>query len=372
LTATVAVGCLAGPAAASAATPVPDSPAKADKQLDRAMSNLVARPDGPLGAISVVQRGTDLSVHTAGLADAATGERPRKRMHMRIASTAKAFSGYVALDLVRDGDLALTDTIGQRLPDLPSAWQSVTLEQLMHHTGGIPDFTGSPGFGPAVGANPLNPPPPEELLSFVANKGLDPSAGTYAYSNSDNIVIGLMAAASRGSLYERELIARVIEPLDLGRTYLYSAPSVAEPAIHGYDIGDDNSRAPEDVTNLVDFGGWAWASGGIVSTPANLNKFIRSYISTTARLDDALFIQGGHSEPRGPGRNAAGLSVFRYETDCGTVYGHTGSILGYTQFMAATADGRRSVTFSINTQYSDGLLPKLRKVEERAVCAALA
>ena len=40
--------------------------------------------------------------------------------------------------------------------------------------------------------------------------------------------------------------------------------------------------------------------------------------------------------------------------------------------MASTADGRRSVTMSINAQYGDSLLPKLRKVEERAVCAALA
>jgi D-alanyl-D-alanine carboxypeptidase len=239
------------------------------------------------------------------------------------------------------------------------------------HTGGIPDFTGAPGFGPAVGADPLNPPPPIELLSFVADDPLDPTAGSYSYSNSDNIIVGLMAGAARSSIYERELISRVITPLGLNRTYLYSAPSVAQPDLRGYDVGDGSGQ-PEDVTNAVDFGGWAWASGGIVSTPANLNRFIRSYIGDVARLDPGDFIAGGHSEPRGPGRNAAGLAVFRYETDCGTVYGHTGSILGYTQFMAATESGRRSVTFSINAQYSDNLLPALRKAEERAVCAALA
>lgn len=350
---------------------MPESPREVDRRLDRAMERLVSRENGPPGAISVVQRGGQLTVHRAGEAQVGTGAAPRKRMHMRIASTAKAFSGYVALSLVSEGKLALDDTIGEIRPDLPAAWHGATLRALLQHTAGIPDFTGSPDFAAAVAANPLDPPPPEQLLSFVADRPLEPSAGTYKYSNSDNVIVGLMVESVLGSAYTKEIQQYVTVPLDLGRTYLYSAPSVAEPTIRGYDVGD-GTGPPEDVTNLVDFGGWAWASGGVVSTPANLNRFIRAYVSGVARLDPGDFIQGAHSEPRGPGRNAAGLAVFRYETDCGTVYGHTGSILGYTQFMAATANGRRSVTFSINAQYADDLLPALRRAEERAVCAALA
>lgn len=40
---------------------------------------------------------------------------------MRIASVSKAFSGAIALQLVRDGRLGLEDTIGQRLPGMPAA-----------------------------------------------------------------------------------------------------------------------------------------------------------------------------------------------------------------------------------------------------------
>ena len=228
----------------------------------------------------------------------------------------------------------------------------------------------------------LRGPPPEALLDF-AGEELDPSAGTYKYSNSDNIVIGLMAAAARQSLYERELISEVLDPLGLGRTYLYSAPSVAEPYIHGYDTGPDGTSTPEDATNLVDFGGWAWASGGIVSTPADLNTFIRGYVggglfNRRVQNEQAQFVDGG-SEPTGPGRNTAGLALFRYDTRCGTVFGHTGNTFGYTQFMAASRDGRRSVTMSINlqrTQKNTGqeaeVFAALRAAEEDAVCAALA
>ena len=356
-------------ASAAAEIPVPDSRAQADRFLDRAMESLVSREDSPPGAISVVQRGNEVTVHKAGVAELGVDGAPRKRMHMRIASTAKAMSGAVALTLVDRGVLSLDDTVGEWLPSLPAAWHPVTLRELLHHTGGIPDFTQSPGFGPAVGANPLNPPPPIDLLGY-AGTGLSPTAGSYSYSNSDNIIVGLMVEAATGSSYQKEIVSLVADPLGLRRTYLYSAPTVATPYIHGYNTADPAN--PVDVTNEIDFGGWAWASGGVVSTPGNLNGFIRGYVGGVARKDPGDFIEGGHSEPRGPGHNAAGLALFKYEMPCGTVYGHTGSIFGYTQFMASTADGRRSVTMSINAQYGDSLLPKLRKVEERAVCAALA
>ncbi len=64
---------------------------------------------------------------------------------------------------------------------------------------------------------------------------------------------------------------------------------------------------------------------------------------------------------------------------CGTVYGHTGNTFGYTQFMAASSDGSRSATVSINlqrTQDSEGqagiVFKALRRADLLAVCAALA
>jgi hypothetical protein len=56
-------------------------------------------------------------------------------------------------------------------------------------------------------------------------------------------------------------------------------------------------------------------------------------------------------------------------------YGHTGNIAGYTQFISATADGKRSATVSINAQITPELNPvrfaELRQLYELAVCAAL-
>lgn len=353
-----------------------------DAALDHALKELVTMPGGPPGVIAVVQRGKQRKVHTFGIADR-KNERPMEvDDHMRIASVAKAFSGAVALSLVSKGALSLDDTIGERLPKLPDAWSKVTLGQLLNHTSGLPDFSQDPGFQDAVRASPTQAPPPEKLLTYVYNH--DPPllfnpGSKYKYSNSDNIAVALMVEAATGKSYEDQLHEQVYGPLGLKRTSLPVGPKLEEPYIHGYDLSE---RPSGDVSEVV-AAGWAGASGGIVSTPADLNTFVRAYVGGDLfdhrmHSQQRKVFEGGGSDPPGPGKNSAGLGVFRYETRCGTVWGHTGNTLGYTQFMAASSDGSRSATVSVNSQFTppnvgdQEAFKALRRAEERAVCAALA
>jgi hypothetical protein len=99
--------------------------------------------------------------------------------------------------------------------------------------------------------------------------------------------------------------------------------------------------------------------------------------SSKTRSKQRKVIEGGSSEPPGPGKNAAGLALFRYRTRCGTVWGDTGNTQGYTQFAAASPDGRRSVTVSVNAQHTptagrQAVFEALRRAKGLAVCAALA
>ncbi len=148
------------------------------------------------------------------------------------------------------------------------------------------------------------------------------------------------------------------------------------PYIHGYDVEEN---PPEDLS-LLSSPDWSSASGGLVSTPYDLNEFARAYASAKpfgrkVQRQQFEFVKG-HSEPPGPGRNSAGAGIFRYRTSCGTVYGHTGNIFGYTQFFAATRNGQRSVTVSASSQLTPegnaDVFELLLKADEKAVCAALA
>jgi D-alanyl-D-alanine carboxypeptidase len=363
--------------AAAAADPAAATAACHRPGVQRELQALVDTPGGPPGAIVTFERDGHRIVYRAGVADVVTKRRPRAGDAMRIASVAKAFSGAVALQLVGQGKLRLGDTIARRLPTLPAAWGRVTLRELLQHTSGLPDYSAAPAFVNILRADPHHVFDSRRLLDFVAGQPLLFEPGTqYHYSNSDNIAVALMAEAATGRSYEALLKRLVFCRIGLCHTSLPVGFRLPKPFLHGYDVSTPG--APEDVSTLFGASG-SWASGGIVSTPADLNAFIEEYagpelLSHRVRRAQLTFVAGS-SEPAGPGRNAAGLAIFRYTTRCGVVYGHTGNTPGYTQFAAATPDGERAMTFSVNAQITaksnPAVFAKLRAVQEDFVCRLL-
>ncbi|MFH8394934.1 serine hydrolase domain-containing protein [Streptomyces sp. NPDC018036] len=375
LAAACLTGAMAGPADAGSGS------GSADRDHDRALRQqleaLVRSPGGPPGVIAVLTREGRSRVVRAGVAELGGGRPIEPDDHTRIASTAKAFSGAVALRLVDRRALSLDDTIGRRLPSLPRQWHAVTLRQLLNHTSGLPDYSQSPDFIKVLTADPHHHFDSRRLLDYVAGEPLLFRPGSrYQYSNSDNIAVALMAEAATGVRYEQLLRGLVYRPLGLRDTSLPQGFEMPRPYMHGYDVTPPNP--PEDVSEALSASG-VWASGGIISTPADLTRFIRGYaggalISQATLREQRRWIDGA-SEPAGPGENKAGEAIFRYSTRCGVVLGHTGNFPGYTQLIAATPDGRRSLTFSLTTQVNKTnkpeLLAKLRAVEENFVCALL-
>jgi D-alanyl-D-alanine carboxypeptidase len=364
-----------GAVAAHAAAAAPGAGGAA---LQRALDRLVAMPSGPPGVIVIVQHGSRRAVYQAGTASLAHPRALRITDHARLASFAKAFSGAVTLSLVSRGRLRLGDTIGQLLPRLPRAWYPVTLAEVLQHRSGLPDYTSSPALARRLQRAPRATIPPDRLLRFVWGQPLQFRPGSrYEYDNSDNIVAAMMAQAVTGRGYRALLRALAYRPAGLHATSLPSGFRLPRPYLHGYALTP--GQPAEDVSEAVTASA-AWASGGIVSTPADTNRFIRAYLaprffSRAVQAAQLRFVPG-RSQPAGPGANAAGLAVFRYRTRCGTVYGHTGNFLGYTQFAAARRGGADSVVVTATKQVGASgqprILAALRQADLLAVCAAVA
>src|SRR5215467_6627595 len=199
--------------------------------LQRALERFVSsQGGGPPGIIVVVTRGKSVDVHTAGVANLEHRTPIHIHDHMRLASVAKAFNGAAALSLVTSGQLSLNDTILKWLPELPQTWWPVTLAQLLQHTSGIPDFTDEDEFQKAVAKSLQSPPPPLGLLAFVTGKTPAFTPGTqYHYSNSDNIIVGLMIEAATTRPYEDVLKSLVYRPLKLTHTSLPRDSDLPQP-----------------------------------------------------------------------------------------------------------------------------------------------
>ena len=346
-----------------------------DAEVQAGLEKLTEAPGGPPGAIATLYRNGKLTTLSAGVSEVGKPAKPRATDHMRIASVAKAFSGAVALNLVQAGKLEFDSTVGEVLPTMPKTWSTVTLTELLNHTSGLPDYTKSDGFIKQAETDPKGFVSPTKVISWVRTAPVNFKPGKkYEYSNTDNIVVGLMVEAVTRDTYSNELQKIVFGPTGLTQTELATKIKMPAPYIHGYVTAP--GEEPEDFSEFLSPSG-AWASGGIVSTPQNLNAFIRAdlglkYFDRAEQQRQMQWWVGGESSPPGPGKNSAGLALFRYQTKCGTVYGHTGNFPGYTQFAAATADGSRAITTTLNIPAPSGkLLTQLRNLQTTAVCDLL-
>ena len=313
-------------------------------------------PGGPPGAIAVVQRGASRR-RARRRASATLGHAkrpPRPIDHMRIASVAKAFSGAVALSLVRAGRALARRHDRPRLPDLPAAGGAVTPRPAPRTTpAACRTSRRSPAFrrGRRRLASRVAPPPADLLAYRRRTSRSSFTPGTQVpYSNSDNIAVGLMVQAATGTSYEDVAAGARSRAARSAQTSLPRGPRAAGP-VHPRLRRSRTPAADEDVSEIL-ASGWAWASGGDRLDAARAEP-LHPRLRRRRALRPAPSQRGAaplrperrSSEPPGPGVNAAGLALFRYQTALRHLYGHTGNTFGFTQFAAATRTapvGRRS------------------------------
>jgi len=331
--------------AAGAATPT-------GKRLNRALDRVISAKNGPPGVAVLINRPGHSEFLKRGVASVPGAVKPTRRQHLRTASVSKAFNGGIVLRLAAKHRLRLRDRLGKWVPNLLPRARRATVGQLLHHTAGLPEYIGTRRFVSLLKQNPLRYMGPRKLVGFVRNKPLDFRPGTrYHYSDTDNIVAGIIARKAAGRSYHRLLKQIGNRAGGLPGTWLPRNARMRKPLWRGYDIVP--GKAPDDVTGLMN-PALAWASGGVVSTMSDLGRYFRAYVG--GRLFGPALIRAqrhwvkGSSGPPGPGVNSAGMSLFRYRTRCGTVFGHTGNYPGFRVFAASTANGRRSVVWVANAQ----------------------
>jgi D-alanyl-D-alanine carboxypeptidase len=356
---------------------------QADARLDRALKAIVKMPEGPIGVSAVVQRGAERRMHVAGRANQDRPGPIRLRQHMRIASVTKAFTGAVLLRLVEQGRIKLGTTVGELRPELDPSWHAITLRQLAYHTSGLPNYTATPAFQSYFGGHLRDYMSPQQIVAFGASEPVVfPPGSRYEYSNTDNIVMGLMAESATGRPFKKLLSALVLKPLRLTDTSYSPKTPLPRPFVRGYAFAGPGLPY-DDLSEEVNPSG-TWAAGMIVSSPRDVNRFIRAWgggsllTDPKVRRAQTAFLPpftGG--EPPGPGQNRGGLTLYRYATPCGVVLGHSGNFPGYTQWAASSPDGSRSTAVTANIALNSpgtgdqDAFRQLRRVFRRAACAAL-
>ena len=182
------------------------------------------------GAVLIAKDGKILLRKGYGMANYELNVPNTPDMVFRIGSITKLFTAFSILQLEERGLLSVNDPVVKYIPELPEAWNAVTIHQLLCHKSGIPDFINAKAYTDFNDSLHV-----ENALKEYADKPLLSKPGeTLRYSNSGYILLGRIVEKVSGKTYEDYLEANIFRPAGMTHTAFDHAANVVPERASGY------------------------------------------------------------------------------------------------------------------------------------------
>lgn len=297
---------------------------------------------------------------TSGVGDVSRGTPVPAGGLFRIGSATKMFTATVVLQLAAEHRIGLDQPVQRYLPGvLPASYPEITVGELLDHTSGLPVATVDAGFDdPAYYvAHRFEGWTPRQVVDSATAQPMEFAPGTEQRYNGVNYYLaGMLIERVTGHSYAAEVRDRIARPLGLRHTYVPRADEfgIRGPHPHGYV---DVAGTLVDVSRQNPY---AWAEGGMVSTSADLTRFVRALyrgellpgaqLAKMFTVPDVPYVGTEGSCATGPEAGQACLSMGLDRTRLPngvTVWGKSGSVPGYTDAAFATRDLRRILVYSL-------------------------
>jgi CubicO group peptidase (beta-lactamase class C family) len=194
-------------------------------RINAIFSQLI-HPAEPGASVAVIRDGTASFERGYGLRDLHSGEKINPQTNFRLASVTKQFTAMAIMLLVHDGKLHYDDHLTDIFPDFPAYGKSITIRNLLNHTGGLPDYEEVMEREAKHGGRTWsveNQIQDKEVLALLKSQptGLFPPGTRWQYSNSGYVLLGLIVAKVSGMPYRDFLQQRVFTPLRMTNTLVY-------------------------------------------------------------------------------------------------------------------------------------------------------
>ena len=287
----------------------------------------------------------------------------------QLASVSKQFTATAVMLVMRQGLLSLEDPITKYFPEL-TAYEGVTIRQLLTHTSGIPDYFDDADWFIRIWEEEKRIPGNDEILRFLcetkAKPYFAPGEGL-EYSNTGFNLLALLVERLSGVPYEDFLQKNIFEPAGMASTRCchirrdgvpfgnYARATVFED---GKWVADVDSAENGDVaafdglngddyvfTNIFDMLRWdrALREGKVLTkeeqqlmyTPAKLNNGENAVFDEDDRL--------GYGFGWGVGR----------DEELGLVVSHSGGMPGVATWFERFLDADRVLVILSNRDFRD-------------------
>ena len=302
----------------------------------------------------------------SGVADVRTGRPVAADMRQRVGSITKTFTAAAIMLQVEQGRIRLDAPIGGYLPRLVPGERGmrITVRMLLNNTSGIPDYI--PYAFPSLGAFPSLPDVtteslddnrfrefrPEELIAMglAAPPAGEPGALPGVYSNSNWLILGELLEEVTGTRAEEYITRNVIERAGLRHTVFPTGTRIQGPHAKMYEAFYGLIDPPRDysVYNMS----WTGTGASLVSTMEDLNRFYaellagrivgRASLAEMQRTVPVRALDGSMIR--------YGLGLHEVATECGTFWGHDGTVWGAGTISLTRGDGKRQMSVAVNLQ----------------------
>lgn len=286
----------------------------------------------------------------SGVADLESGRPMRPDDAFFLGSVSKIYTAAAVLKLAEQGRIDLDDDLARYIGEVPRAAE-VTVRDLLAHTSGLKDFYGYLYFRPdraemirLVTRDWTH----EEVLELVARLGYWSDPGSeWSYSSTNYYLLGLLVERVTGDPFAEALRALVLEPLELGTTWLTQHEPARAPLPGTGYMGPIDGWPHSDMfgelgsTAALDRSPIEWGAGGMAASSEDALSFLSALLGGRLLPRAALgemtdFVETPQlgtpdSDARAPSRSDGyGLGLVRLERPEFTLVGHGGVFTGHT------------------------------------------
>ncbi|MBW7453339.1 cyclic peptide export ABC transporter [Paenibacillus sepulcri] len=280
------VPTIAGPAAAAAAneSAAAELPDGYERQLDSWIQK--QQKEGKIPGLSVVVVKDDQPVYkkSFGYSNRETKQSVTEQTLFEIGSNSKAFTALAVYQLAGEGVIDLNEPVSTYLPwfqmkykgehdgQLINGAVDITLEQLLHHSSGIP-FETIKDIPVTDDEDAL-----EQTVRTLLNHPLASYPGEqFEYATINYDILGLIIQEVTNQSFEQYADSHILKPFGLDHTYLFRQEAAQQGMAEGYKLGflrPVQYDAPMYRGNTP--------AGYFISNAEDMEKWLRIQMGTSA------------------------------------------------------------------------------------------
>jgi D-alanyl-D-alanine carboxypeptidase len=357
-------GC-AKPAAEPTLTAVPPLPQPEipfAQELQDVLDNWLEEHRGMGASAAVIVPGYKTWVGVSGVSHGKTPITPDTLFSA--GSITKMFTAVTILQLAEEGLLTLDDPLHKWLADYPNIDNTITIRQLLNHTGGIYDMVENPEYWKAMFAERAKSWNPEEIVTTFVLEPYFTKGTDWHYSNSGYLLLHMIIKKATESRVSAEFTNRIWNPLALDNTFLAVEDELPENTAHGW-LDVDGDGAYEHLSSFTSF--YSGVGGTVFTTAGELARwsqalFREGRVLSERSLDQMLTF---HSPtPGDPFIAGYGFGATRFSPELTNgleVWGHLGTGGGYGAACLYLPDYGVSIGIMANVDAGDAAMLTLKE-----------